>query len=97
MHAQAETSSMRFLVSGRVQGVWFRAWTLEQAVLLGVKGWVRNLADGRVEALAQGTPSQVEQFETLLFQGSPASRVDLVDKEAPESDAGDYSDFSIRY
>jgi acylphosphatase len=58
-------------VSGRVQGVWFRDTARRVAEGLGITGWVRNLADGRVEALAQGPPEVVEDFVTWLHQGPP--------------------------
>jgi acylphosphatase len=68
----------RIHVKGKVQGVWFRAWTIEQATELGLDGWVRNRHDGSVEAVAVGTPDQVEQLIERCRQGSPASRVDAV-------------------
>ncbi len=63
-------------VSGRVQGVWFRARTAEQARALGLQGWVRNRADGRVEVLIQGSESTVERLLAWLEQGPPLARVD---------------------
>jgi len=62
-------------VSGRVQGVWFRAWTQRKARELGLTGWVRNLPDGRVEVVAEGPQPQLEAFARWLWQGSPLSRV----------------------
>lgn len=70
--------SLRCLVDGRVQGVAFRAWTREQAERLGVAGWVRNLPDGRVEALLQGEENVVNKMQSLLQEGSPWSRVNAV-------------------
>lgn len=70
------TRSLRCVVSGKVQGVYFRAWIHDQAVSLGLKGWVRNIADGRVETLAQGPEDVLEEFRVRLRQGSPLSRVD---------------------
>ncbi len=63
-------------VSGRVQGVWFRARTAEQARALGLQGWVRNRADGRVEVLIQGLECTVERLLAWLAQGPPLARVD---------------------
>lgn len=56
-------------VSGRVQGVFFRASTKEQAELLGLDGWVRNLPDGRVEVYATGSESQISRFRGWLKEG----------------------------
>ena len=74
--------SIKCLVSGRVQGVWFRAWTQKRAVELGVTGWVRNLADGRVETLAQGSDETLEAFKKRLWEGPHLSRVDSVECKA---------------
>lgn len=71
----------RIRISGKVQGVWFRAWTVEQANELGLDGWVRNRLDGSVEALVSGAPAQVEAFIERCHGGPPASRVDRVDVE----------------
>jgi acylphosphatase len=68
----------RIHVKGRVQGVWFRAWTIEQATELGLDGWVRNRQDGSVEAVAVGPTDKVEQLIARCREGSPASRVDNV-------------------
>jgi len=68
----------RAFVSGRVQGVYFRASTRDRARELGVTGYARNLADGRVEVLACGPIAAVEQLCAWLRQGPPAARVDVV-------------------
>lgn len=68
----------RIHVKGKVQGVWFRAWTIEQATELGLDGWVRNRHDGSVEAVAVGPADKVEELIARCRQGSPASRVDAV-------------------
>lgn len=70
---QLETLSV--LVEGKVQGVGFRAATVRQAHLLKLGGWVRNLPDGRVEALLQGPHAAVDQMLSWLLQGPPAARV----------------------
>ena len=58
-------------VAGRVQGVFFRAWTRSEAEALGVSGWVCNLADGSVEALIEGEPIAVETLVDRLRRGPP--------------------------
>lgn len=80
--------SRRVLISGIVQGVWFRACTKDAAEDAGVKGWVRNLPDGKVEALFQGEPAKVQQAIDWCWKGSPGSRVDnvVVFKEEPSPD-----------
>jgi len=72
-HHNIETLDVR--VTGRVQGVGFRAATVRQAHLLGVTGWVRNAPDGSVEALVQGEPEQVDHMLSWLHQGPPAAKV----------------------
>lgn len=70
---------LRLVVSGRVQGVAFRANAQRQAQALRLTGWVRNLPDGRVEALVEGTPATVEAFVAWCRQGPPAARVKQID------------------
>lgn len=65
-----------YWVTGKVQGVFFRANTQQTAEKLGITGWVRNASDGRVEVLACGTEQQLASFETWLRQGPPRARVD---------------------
>ncbi|HEX5307320.1 MAG TPA: acylphosphatase [Dyella sp.] len=71
----------RFLVSGRVQGVFFRAGTREQALALGLTGVARNLADGRVEVIASGDPQAIDALERWLHRGPPAAQVAQVLRE----------------
>jgi acylphosphatase len=72
----ARKSCLRCLVSGRVQGVFFRATTRQQALGLGLTGYVRNLADGRVEVFACGEPEAVGRLGAWLRQGPELARVD---------------------
>ncbi len=69
------------LVSGRVQGVYFRATTRDRARQAGVDGWVRNRPDGRVEAAFEGPTEAVESMVAFCHEGSPAARVDDVEVE----------------
>ena len=71
----------RVVVSGRVQGVFFRASTRDAAVRCGVRGFVRNLADGRVEAVLQGERGAVEQVIVFMREGPPGARVEAADVE----------------
>jgi acylphosphatase len=66
-------------IAGRVQGVFFRAYTRDAAQLIGVAGWVRNLHDGRVEAVFEGEADKVEKMIEWCREGSPMSRVDRVE------------------
>lgn len=72
---------MRFYVSGRVQGVWFRASTQDEAKALGLTGWARNLPDGRVEVLACGEKEVLIQLSNWLSEGPELARVDKVESE----------------
>jgi acylphosphatase len=65
-------------IKGKVQGVFFRAWTIEQANELGLDGWVRNRHDGSVEAVVAGSAAAVDEMIARCHRGSPPSRVDKV-------------------
>jgi len=82
-------------VTGRVQGVFFRAWTAEQAKLLGVCGWVRNAPDGSVEAHLQGDRWAVHRLVELLHKGPPSAVVDdVIEREA---ELGPSLEFEVRH
>ncbi len=72
--------AVRWVVSGRVQGVGFRWFVLRQASELGVAGWVRNLPDGRVEVAAKGDQHRLAVLERALREGPMMARVDNVEK-----------------
>jgi acylphosphatase len=84
----------RFLVTGRVQGVFFRASTREQALKLGLRGYAKNLPDGRVEVLAEGDQRALDALERWLHIGPPMARVESVER----GDAGvaDVAGFIVR-
>jgi acylphosphatase len=88
------TSSRQFFISGRVQGVYFRAATQSCARKLGLTGWVRNLPDGRVQALAQGSFTALQEFEKWLWQGPEDAEVEKVAGEEVD-DPTEYQDFAI--
>ena len=68
-------------ISGKVQGVWFRAFTREQAQALGVTGWAKNLADGRVEVMLCGEQSKLQTLIKLLGRGPPLARVSGIEQQ----------------
>lgn len=84
----------KFVLSGLVQGVGFRFFTQRIAARHQVRGYVRNLDDGRVEALAQGTPKEVEAFKHDISAGPRFSKVDDVEEIVLEPD-NSYSSFRI--
>lgn len=91
-----ETKRWKLLVSGRVQGVYYRASTVQEASRLGVLGYARNLADGRVEVVAEGTDAQLSQLKAWCQQGPDAAIVKSVEiTEQPAT--GEFSDFGIRH
>jgi acylphosphatase len=73
--------TIRCVVAGRVQGVYYRAATAEQAERLHLDGWVKNLADGRVEVVAAGSAAAVAELARWLWTGPPAARVSAVQVE----------------
>ncbi len=76
------SSTVRVVVSGRVQGVWYRAWTAQPARALGLDGWVRNRRDGTVEAVLSGAPEVIEKMIEALWEGPPLAKVAAVDRFA---------------
>lgn len=81
-------------IQGRVQGVAFRAYTRDAATREGVTGWVRNLPDGRVEAVFEGDGERVERVLEWCLRGSPFGRVDRV-QVIDEEYRGEYQRFEI--
>jgi acylphosphatase len=84
------------LVSGRVQGVYYRSYAEDEARELGLTGWIRNRPDGKVEAVFEGEEQAVEDMIDWCHKGSPSSRVDKVEVgwEAP---TGEFKDFRVSY
>ncbi len=78
------TKSIRYVVTGRVQGVGFRAFTKDTALALGLNGWVRNLSDGSVEIMASGPTDKIHTFEEKIRVGPSFARVvHIVTEENP--------------
>ncbi len=87
---------LHVIVSGRVQGVCFRAWTRKTALALSLTGWVRNLPGGDVEAVFEGEEPSLAAMKALCSEGPALARVDrVVAEEAPGS--GEWDTFTIRY
>jgi acylphosphatase len=86
----ADRVRRRVSVAGRVQGVWFRESCRDQAQAAGVAGWVRNLADGQVEVVLEGSPGAVDEVLAWCRRGPRRARVDRVDfvDEAPVGEQG---------
>lgn len=80
--------AIRVRVAGRVQGVWYRSWTVEQAAARGLDGWVRNRRDGSVEALFSGPDQAVRDMVEACRRGPPAARVDALTQEEAEAPSG---------
>ncbi|MGH0029722.1 MAG: acylphosphatase [Myxococcota bacterium] len=85
----------RVVVTGRVQGVWFRGATAEQARARGLAGWVRNLRDGRVEAVFEGPADAVEALVAFVHEGPSHAQVRSVEV-SDEPPLGE-TDFQVRY
>ena len=83
-------------ISGRVQGVFFRAETQRTAKSFNLAGWVRNIADGRVEACFEGKDENVDKMLEWCHIGPPAARVEeVLTEEEPYN--GEFRDFSVKY
>lgn len=91
-----EKISAHVLIQGRVQGVYFRAYTRDQARLLGLAGWVMNRRDGSVEAFFEGEKSRVEDMVDWCRQGPPTAHVDHVELHLGEF-RGEGDSFEVRY
>lgn len=87
---------VHLIISGEVQGVFFRSNTMDRAVRLGLKGWVRNLPDSRVECVAEGEKENVERMIEFCREGPPGSRVENVEIKWGEF-RNEFRGFEIRY
>ena len=83
-------------IKGRVQGVFFRQGTYEKAVELGISGWVRNLPDGRVEAVFEGEEEKINKIIQWAKEGPPIAKVEEVEIKW-EKPTGEFDGFQIRY
>ena len=80
--------TVHVVVSGNVQGVWYRGWTVESARALDLRGWVRNRRDGTVEAVFGGPESAIEIMLTRCHSGPSAARIDSVTAVAWDGETG---------
>jgi acylphosphatase len=81
----SETVRKRFIVGGLVQGVGYRYWTSRHAQRLGLRGQVRNLADGTVQIDVEGTPAAIATLREAIRRGPPGADVDSIDEHEPDS------------
>lgn len=86
--AESGAISVNVRVRGRVQGVWYRGWTVEEAERRHLRGWVRNRRDGSVEAVLCGPGAAVDDMIEAMWSGPPAARVESVDRSAAEAFTG---------
>ncbi|MBN2738465.1 MAG: acylphosphatase [Spirochaetales bacterium] len=91
-----EIKAIYALAFGRVQGVGFRYSTVKRALALGLKGYARNMSDGSVEVMAEGSAEAIEKLVKYLKQGPPAARVDRLDFRYL-SPKGYYRSFNVEY
>jgi acylphosphatase len=87
---------VHLIIHGYVQGVFFRASTRDKAVSLGMKGWVRNLYDGSVEAVFEGDIEKLYEAVQWCYHGPPGARVNKIDEKWSDYIA-EYSSFDVRY
>lgn len=80
--------SVNVRIRGRVQGVWYRGWTVDEADRRGLRGWVRNRRDGSVEALLCGPAAVVDDMIAALWKGPPSARVETVERSAADPFTG---------
>jgi acylphosphatase len=91
-----ENARAHLFIDGRVQGVFYRAFTRELAHSLGLDGWVRNLRDGRVEALFEGEKGTIQKAIQACYAGPPGAIVTNIDIQW-ETYTGEEKGFSVRY
>ena len=91
-----EVESAHLIIEGRVQGVFFRASTKDQADALGLNGWVRNLPDGSVEIRAEGLKENLKEFINWCHKGPPNAVVSNIELEYLQP-TGEFSTFNIKY
>ena len=96
MTGQGETVRVHLWVQGRVQGVGFRAFVQQNALQIGVTGWVRNVGYDTVEAVAEGPEEQIDAFLRMMKRGPLSSRVNE-SREEWEPVTGEFSAFKVKF
>ncbi len=91
-----ETARLRIVIEGIVQGVFFRATTIEESSKLDLTGWVKNCSDGRVEAVFEGDVDGIEQIVEWCKKGPPGAVVRNIETTWEQA-TGDYDSFTIKY
>ena len=91
-----EKKRIHLLISGRVQGIFFRSQAKEKARELGLTGWICNLADGRVEAVIEGNKEKVEEITDWARSGPVLAKIEKI-KMKEEEYQGEFKNFEIRY
>lgn len=89
-----KAAALRLVVSGNVQGVYYRAWTESAALELGLSGWVRNLPSGQVEIFAEGDPERLRELAAKCRRGPERAQVSGVE-EHPAEARGEFREFTI--
>ncbi len=92
----ADNRRLAVKISGRVQGVWYRASTRDQAAAYGLTGWVKNLPDGRVEAVFEGPEESLKAMLKWCWQGPANARVEAIEEVWSEA-TGEFSAFTVAY
>ena len=95
MEKDSERARVRLRIDGRVQGVFFRTSTLEEATRLGLTGWVRNCPDGSVEVVAEGERKKIDDLVGWCHHGPPGARVNNVQLQWQEYQS-EFRDFRIK-
>lgn len=93
----SDERALRWIVTGRVQGVSYRFFTRDEAARLGLVGWVKNLPDGSVEVRLRGPSEKIETLRRRLSQGPPLARVDGISEEELAAGASLPEGFDIRF
>ena len=91
-----EKGRVHIIISGIVQGVFYRASTCDTALRLGLKGWVRNMPDGKVEAVFEGPKDKIEKALEWCHEGPPGARVTDIDEKWDDY-TGEFNSFEVRY
>jgi len=93
---QNNKNQIHLFITGQVQGVFFRSQAKQKARSLGITGWIKNLPNGQIEAVAQGDQNKIKQFIDWCEQGPQLAQVEKVEIKT-EQYQSEYQDFEVRY